>query len=220
MTALTVIIPTIGRRSLAATIESFAPQLQPGDRVQVACDDHERYDFCCQAVQFGRDASHEETIWRCYLAGDEPLGRFGHPARNEAIDFLATLNDRPSWCWTLDDDDVATFGALDMIRAAVETGAAKWYVFRMRGGEGSLFPGVTVPVQNVLRMGNVGTPMMVFPTSTRSRFGLGKVAAFGVDQPEGYFGDWAMASALRDEYGAPVWVNTTVAEIRPEKVEA
>ncbi len=174
-------------------------------------------------VAFAREQSHPETIWRTLPSPhDEPSGGFGHPARNRVLDYLQTLQTRPAWCWSLDDDDVATFGALDMIRGAIEANqAADWYVFRMRGGSDSHFAGTTIPaVGNQIKIGHVGTPMLVFPTSCTARFGTGHVDSFPPDMPDGYFGDWEMARDLRAELGNPEWVAQTVCEVRPGKVEA
>ncbi len=180
----------------------------------VACDRTSRYDFCSEAVAFGREASSGGVTWRSYRASHdgEALGHFGHPARNFMLDTLDGLEDKPDWCWSIDDDDVATFGALDMIRAACSSGNHPWYVFRMKGGAGSHFAGVSVPTMgNVLGKGNVGTPMIVFPTEAAARFGLDAIGG----HEAGYFGDWQLAVALQQEFGAPGWVEAVVAEIRP-----
>jgi hypothetical protein len=118
----------------------------------------------------------------------------------------------------LDDDDVATFGALDMIRSACGSGAAPWYVFRMRGGDGSHFPGLVVPTMgDVILQGNVGTPMIVFPSRCESRFG---VNATDGEHGSGYFGDYLMAASLQLELGDPGWRSEVVCEVRPAEVEA
>lgn len=214
-TALAVIVPTVGRHSLPDTLSSIAPQVQPGDRVVVVCDYERRFDFCSEAVDFVRQACEPEVTWRCFMAGSRNLGCYGHPARNVALDYLAELSETPGWVWSLDDDDVAVFGALDMIRAACESGQAAWYVFRMRGGTGSHFPGVTVPTMgDRLQTGNVGTPMLVFPAATTSRYGTSELH----DSTAGYFGDFEMAKALEAEFGDPAWVASTVCEVRPRDV--
>ena len=208
---LAIVIPTVGRRSLANTCESIAPQTQAGDRITVVCDNPSGYDLACQCVEFAREQSHEEAIWRCWKNRGVP-GVYGHGARNWALDKLAALEDRPDWCWSIDDDDEATFGVLDMIRTACASGAAPWYVFRMRGGEGSHFPGVSVPTMGEqVILGNIGTPMIVFPTGCESRFG---VKATDAQHGPGYFGDFVLAGSLQLEFGDPSWRSETVAEIR------
>ncbi len=214
MTRIAVVVPTIGRPELIDTLESLAPQLADGDRVMVACDNLRRYDFCSEAVGVSREESADGATWRCYPLNppDAPLGHYGHPARNVMLDLLVGLEHGVDWVWSIDDDDVATFGALDMIRAACSSGDHPWYVFRMKGGAGSHFAGVSVPTMgNVLGKGNVGTPMIVFPTEATARFGLDAVDG----HEPGYFGDWQLAVALQQELGAPGWVEAVVAEIRP-----
>lgn len=210
MTGIAIIVPTTGRLSLAFTLASIAQQTQDEDRVLVMCDDPVQYDnaqTCVEAIRAGA-----KGCWRCYRS-DEPLGHYGHPQRNLALTLLAELEDAPKWAWSIDDDDIATFGALDMIRAAVDSGAAPWYVFRMVGGPNSHFPGVTVPtVGNVVEPGNVGTPMLVFPVDCGARFGLSEYRG----QPAGYFGDAEMAEGLLGVLDEPGWRDEIVAEIRPK----
>jgi hypothetical protein len=223
MTSLAVIIPTVGRRSLANTLESVASQLQDGDRGFVVSDHWARYDFCCEAVEFAREASADGVTWRCWINRGQ-RGLFGHGARNWALDQTAGFEDMPDgmpdWCWSIDDDDEATFGAVDMIRAACASGDAPWYVFRMRGGAGSHFDGVTVPTMGeTIREGNVGTPMIVFPSACQSRFGVGRGVPREHDLGDGYFGDLTLAISLQMEFGDPGWRSEVVAEIRPVAAE-
>lgn len=216
MTRLAVIVPTTGqRRSLSATLDSLVPQLEHGDRCMVICDDLSRYDFCSEAVGFAREAGADGVMWRCYPNREQP-GFYGHASRNIALNILEDLEDGPDWVWSLDDDDVATFGAVDMIRSAIASGEAQWYVFRMRGGAGSHFPGVVVPTLGPrLLRGNVGTPMMVFPVCS-SRFGSAEME----NMPAGYFGDYQQAQGLLLELGEPQWQPEIVAEIRPVEAGA
>lgn len=214
MTALAVIVPTVGRSSLVDLLEALAEQVQGGDRVMVYCDRDERYDFCSEAVNFAREASDPGVAWRCFPTHG-PLGGYGHPARNLALDLLEELDDAPTWCWSIDDDDLPVFGGLDMLRSAAASGRAHWYVFSMRGGRRSHFGGIVVPTMgNVLLRGNVGCPMLCWRLGD-SRFGD---STFD-DRGPGYFGDYEMAVALQGEYGDPVWVDQIVAHIRPVTVE-
>lgn len=217
MTSLAIIVPTVGRRSLADLLESLAPQMQDGDRGIVVVDDHERYHFCCEAVAFAREQSSAEVVWRCWR-NRGTRGVFGQGGRNWALDMLREIEGAPAWAWSIDDDDRAAFGALDMIRAAVDSGEASWYIFRMRGGDGTHFPGRTVPMQGEqIVEGNVGTPMLVFPSRCESRFGVGPGVRGG---DPGYFGDLTMAVSLELELGAPSWRPEVICEVRPVAVEA
>ncbi len=143
-------------------------------------------------------------------------GGYGHPARNEGIDGATC-----EWVCSIDDDDVYLPGAFDTIQDAIQANPhADWFVFQMVGGAGSHFNGVTVPVLgHTLRLGNIGTPMLCWKRGT-SRFGMRSHDEQGRDYGAGYFGDWEMAQALQAEYGDPVWINETIAVIRPRKEEA
>ena len=217
MSRLAVIIPTVGRNSLDGALDSLVTQMEDGDRVMVVVDDMRRYDYCSESVADARERGADGVTWRCYPnQNDTLLGSYGHAARNLMLDLLEELDERPDWVWSLDDDDAATFGAVDIIRAQIVTGDASWYVFRMRGGVNSHFPGVTVPTMGEkILVGNVGTPMMVFPVG-RSRFGTQELKGHGVaDMPPGYYGDWEMAMALKSEMGEPKWIPSVVCEVRP-----
>lgn len=216
MTAICVIIPTIGRSTLADLLDSISPQMQAGDRVMVAYDAPDRFDFCQESVDIARKESEDGVTWRCYPPSHVAGGHYGHVARNRMLDLLADLEDAPEWVWSIDDDDCATFGAVDMIRSAIESEQAPWYVFRMRGGESSHFAGLVVPLMGqTLQRGNVGTPMIVFPVGG-ARFGVGEFDGHAA----GYFGDYEMALALDAELGDPAWMEPTVAVIRPVAVGA
>ncbi len=219
MTSIAVIVPTISRPELSACLFSVVPQLQPGDRLDVVCDNPDRFTFVSDLV---RETEHDSlATLRCYPT--PRLGCYGHASRNVALDHLAELEHKPDWVWSLDDDDVATFEALDTIRAAVDSGRAPWYVFSMRGGAGSHFNGVVVPATGGgIRRGEIGTPMIIWPRSARARFGTKLLPGhydFGPAEP-GYFGDWEFATRLRDELGKPEWRPEVVAEIRPVPVGA
>lgn len=210
MTPLAIIVPTLGRRSLQACLESLAPQVAPGDRVVVVCDNPGRYDFCREAVDFAREQSQPEVIWRC-LPNTGRRGFYGHSARNCALRYLDELVVRPEWVWSLDDDDIATFGALDIIRDAAANVSGKWLMLKMRGGAGSHFAGTTVPTMGpTIHRGNVGTPMIVFPLC-EARYGVAQFDGHAA----GYFGDYEMAVALQSELGEPTWVDAVVCEVRP-----
>jgi hypothetical protein len=216
--SLAIIVPTTGRLSLAFTLASLAAQTQDRDRVLVMCDDPLQYDTAQTCVETIR--ADAKGCWCCYPS-NENLGHYGHPQRNRVLDLLENLDDAPAWVWSLDDDDVATFGALDMIRGAVTSGEAAWYVFRMVGGDNSHFPGLVVPAAGPkFARGNVGTPMIVAPAVCAARFGTGIDMGHGPDRGAGYFGDWEFAEALADELGAPQHRDEIVAEIRPALVTA
>jgi hypothetical protein len=216
--AVAVVVPTIGRPELANLLYALAPQTTAIDRVLVVCDRPRRYDWCCALVEGLRKqgAQGRWTTW-----DRDNLGHYGHAARNEALDFLASLEQRPDWVWSIDDDDLCAPGALAAIRTAAASGKGKWYVAKMVGGGGSHFPDLAVPLPDVgVRIGNIGAPCIVAPTPAEARWGTSEMAAYhpgpsGAIHEAGYFGDGEYAVALQKELGEPVWLDAVVAEIRP-----
>ncbi len=210
MTSLAILIPTVGRESLRACLESLADQMRRDDRVLVLCDEPTRYDYVTDLVYEIR--SDVYGIWRSYYS-EQQLGFYGHAQRNRALAYLPMVERPPDLVWSLDDDDVATPDALAAIRDAYTSHAAPWYVFRMVGGAHSHFNGLVVPATGGgIRIGEIGTPMIVAPLCA---------ARFGVDAfPPGYFGDFSYACELEDLLGPPAWKPEIVAEIRPTAVIA
>jgi hypothetical protein len=211
--SLAVIVPTVGRPSIGVLLSALAPQTTAADRVLIVCDRPRRYDWCCVLVEGLRKQGAEGrwTVW-----DRDNLGHYGHPARNEALDFLASLENRPDWVWSIDDDDMCAPDALDVIRTAVATEDAGWYAFAMIGGAGSHFDGVMIPNRgDYVLAGNIGTPMIVLPTTAASRFGLSVRKDLGREWEPGYWGDLEAAVALRDELGDPAWVDGVIATVRP-----
>lgn len=223
MSGIAIVVPTIGRSSLQETLFSLVPQVGGEDRVMVVCDrmaEHGPFDYVSACVEQARRAAPNAT-WRCYPGGDE--GVYGHAARNRMLDLLIELDDAPKWVWSIDDDDEATFGALDMIRADIVSSRGPWYVFQMRGGAGSTFNGVTIPTQGSrIAIGNLGTPCIVAPVCA-ARWGTsdmsGSGPGFHTELAPGYFGDYEIAVALQAELGDPVWVPQTVCVVRPKESE-
>jgi hypothetical protein len=180
------------------------------------CDRPRRFDWCSLLVE-GLRRGGAQGRWR--VISRDSLGRYGHPLRNEALDLLAALDDRPDWVWSIDDDDLPMPGALASIREAVASGEADWYVFGMVGGGDSHFAGVVVPQPGLgLRLGNIGSPCLVAPVDAAARWGTDRVLALSGDEGPGYYGDWLFAVALKNELGDPAWIEATVAEIRPARI--
>jgi len=192
VTGLTIIVPTIGRPSLAATIQSIARQIGWDDHVIVVTDGHR---------PLARDIFER---WYDEFPGWEflelpPDGNWGHGLRNQVLD---TLKPGIPVC-TIDDDDVYEDGALELMRTAA---CDKPVIFRMRFGRGHRADGLVVWQQPRLQLGDIGTPMIVAPVCG-ARFGLS------------YLGDFDYATALVAELGEPIWRDEVVAHIRPSAVE-
>lgn len=211
MSGVTVVIPTIGRPSLAATLESLSPG--PEDRVMIMVDDPKTFDRVCAMVDVASE--HSPATWRCYPPHEEgQLGAYGHPRRNVALDLLNELEFRPLVVWSLDDDDVATFGALDYIRDAAGEHPGALLIFRMRFGAGHPANGVVLPNRQEAIVGEVGTPMIVAPVGA-PRFGMRATDGLGREHGPGYCGDFDYLVECMKAYGEPVWCDPIVCEVRP-----
>lgn len=189
---LTVIVPTIGRSSLRATLASFASDLRADDLVIVATDGVRP-----EAEEVFDDFSGGEANWMllpCHESHD-----WGHSLRNEALDRFV---EEGRYVWTLDDDDVATPGALEALRSRMDGG---WAIFRMEFGPAHFAYGITCWREKQLRFGDIGTPMTLAPRCG-ARFG------------SRYEGDWDYVQSLQVELGAPTWDDRVIALIRPEEV--
>jgi hypothetical protein len=184
---ITVIIPTTGRESLWGTIGSLDPQLHEEDSLVVIYDHDENG---VGVNPFFESHSHDYSMRYLVRLG----GNYGHTNRNRVLDHHVET----SHVWTLDDDDIATPGALDAMRAHMDD---PWTIFRMHYGSGPA-NGITLPHSHRIAYGNLGTPM-IFAPLTNARFG------------EHYSGDHDYAVELQELLGEPVWAEETVAIIRP-----
>ena len=221
MTGLTIIVPTLGRVSLVSTLHSIADQATEEDRVVVVEDSEFSQGSAALVRLFMRNEALRGN-WSCFNVGrGAPLGAFGHGARNWLLDNWLDEGDHP-YCCTIDDDDVYLPGALDTMREAINGWMMlsdrpyHWFIFQMVGGTKSHFKDITVPVMGtVLKLGNVGTPMLCWP-HCGARFGVGQTPGTGLaDYEDGYYGDFEMAQALQREWGDPIWVDHCVAIVRP-----
>src|SRR5262245_51048996 len=117
MVSFSVIVPTCGRPSLAATLASLQGQLERGDEVLCIADGTQ---------------PEAERIW--HRAGlprryreTAPTADWGASQRNQGLDLA-----RGSHLLFMDDDDVYTPGALAVMRRAVEADPETPHIFRMR----------------------------------------------------------------------------------------
>ena len=221
MTGIAVLIPTLGDRiSLAVTLESVMTQTADEDIVAVWFDDNAYYDQVQGLVHAARQDA--KGRWRALMNWGDPLGACGHAGRNELLKMLDGLG------WTglvasIDDDDVFLPGALQAMRDAAAEHPGRWFCFTMRGGPGSHWKGMTVPVMGPhVAPGNVGTPMIVWPAGPE-RYGVSPNESIGAPGAPpgqfGYWGDWELCRELLTRRGEPVWRDFVVAEIRPAVAE-
>jgi glycosyltransferase involved in cell wall biosynthesis len=152
--SLSVIIPTIARPSLAATLDSIAAAgIGLDDQVLMVSDSpvqvtEESHDLNMAAAR--SLARHTNVL--AVLPGRR-LGGWGGPGRNIGIQEATGTH-----LVFIDDDDVYLPGALQVIREIIATDPQALHVWRMvaRGGH-------TLWTERDVRVGNIGTPMFAVP---------------------------------------------------------
>lgn len=175
---LSIIVPTIARPTLAATLASIRDAgARAGDEVIVVADvDSPEEGAMVQEML-------ERAVWGGLSTGGKliapavKLGFWGHAARNMAMREAGGTH-----VVTIDDDDVYEPGAIDVIRAYCETAPDAMHVWRMVTRSGGV-----VWTDDQIRQGNIGTPMMAVPREKAGVWGL---------RYEGDF-DYAVDSAVR-----------------------
>lgn len=188
--AITVIVPTLGRETLEATLTSVAPQLESLDQIFVIADG-ENTDVDSLVAGFAK--KYPKPVWN-YL-WEPKVGGWGHPLRNVVLNrHIETTH-----VWTIDDDDVASDDALDAMRSHFDD---PWTIFRMHFGENHPARGITCWRAKFLMKGDIGTPM-IFARHCNARFG------------RSYTGDWTYTEELKAELGDPVWDEKVVCHVRP-----
>lgn len=149
MTRLSLLIVTVGRPTLARTLESLSDQAWvPGDEVLVASDD--AHDEVGRIVS----ASSDQGPLRHLQVPGGPYRDWGHTPRN-----LMMTECKADYLMHLDDDDLLCPHAIANIRAKLIADAVI-HLFRfVRYQTGVL----TWPEENVIELGHVGTPNIVHP---------------------------------------------------------
>lgn len=140
---LSVIIPTIGRPSLASSIKSFDGQLGLLDEV-IVISDGPNPDIRCLVESAGGRYSYLETPVRMYDWGATPRNIGMTQAHGEYLIFM-------------DDDDTYLPGALATIRRGVIESPRTPIVFRMK------HRGRIIWEKPELKPGNVSSQMFAIP---------------------------------------------------------
>ncbi len=138
---LSIIVPSLGRPSLAAALDSLLPRLGLHDEIVVCADE-------TGDVRFAE--SEADRVGAVFLTAPHGEG-VGCSQRNAAI-AAAT----GSHLVFLDDDDVFTEDALSLFSRRAEPDRP--VIFRMRFGMGQ-----TLWLDRAVRFCNVGTPMFCVP---------------------------------------------------------
>lgn len=183
-----IIIPTIGRKTLQRTLGSITPQRATDDEVIVVFDGKESEEV--NKLAESHNCLVANTGKRSYNAGSTP--------RNFGIDKA-----RGDWLLFMDDDDMFTPNAFQVIRKTiVKTKLPTIHLFRMRYIDGRVLwkePKVTY--------GNVGTPMIVLPS-----FGKQVRWREGID---GGNDCQFITDALSVRKQTPIWSEEIICLVRP-----
>lgn len=185
-----IIVPTIGRKTLQETLDSITPQRAADDEVIVVFDGKESEEV--NRLAESHSCLLANTGKRSYDAGSTP--------RNFGIDKA-----RGDWLLFMDDDDIFTENALTIIRKVIVIPQQPTpHIFRMRCQNG-----IILWREPRLEYANVGTPMFVVPrlngNETRWRSGdsgSGNDFAFIIE-----------TLSLRKQ--TPIWSEEIICLVRP-----
>lgn len=155
MAALSVIVPTCGRLTVARTVAATAAQLSRDDELLVCSDGGDPVVENLCRLWAGR--GHRVR----YLQESRPGSVFGNAQRDHAIASAVG-----SHLVFVDDDDVHELGALELIRRAVDAQPRAVHVFRARWGAGHHACGTVLWREPVWREQNLGTPMVIVPRTS------------------------------------------------------
>lgn len=141
--SFSVIIPTLGRETLARTLESVKSQMAWRDEVIVVSDGpSDRAREICKS--FGK---------RIHYFEHGPTRSWGHAQRNFGMDHASKTH-----LAFMDDDDIYLPCALKTMRRTASRNPPGPILFRAN------ICGNVLWEEKIVRMSNVGTPMIVAPT--------------------------------------------------------
>ncbi len=188
-----VILPTIGRPTLARTLTSLRVQdWIYGDEVILAADG---------PCPFAKRLWKQFKMPGHYIESETRLGEWGHGLRNELLEQNVA---KGNYLLALDDDDIFSANAIATIRKAVVEAPGRPHIFRMR----TIEHGVLWKTPELTPM-NVGTPMFVFPNHPKK---LGRYALrYGGDL------DFAQQTAAFYPPEALTWRPEIICVVRPHE---
>lgn len=145
--SISIIVPSVGRKTLVNTLLSIIPQLGPSDEIVVVMDGYSAPEITALSPQI--------TYLEIKKTND-----YGNSARDAAIQ--AAKGTHLAFC---DDDDILSKDAFTVFRKAISLDHQTPWVFRMRyaGPHPSTPEGLILWQEPVIRPTNVGTPMMLVP---------------------------------------------------------
>ncbi len=188
MATLSVVVGTLGRPSLAATLLSIASQRLPGDETIVVSSDPLVSVLATEhGCRFVRIAA--------------PGGDWGDTERQAGMEHATG-----DYVCFLDDDDVHVPGARQIIEDAIAATPATPLMFRMRFGDSDYI----LFLDPEIRLGNVGTPMIVLPNDPA------KLGKWGRRLERG--GDYDFIRTMKWRPDEVVWVRQIIAQVAPEGI--
>jgi hypothetical protein len=148
-----ILIPSGGRPSLKAMLDSLKPQLQAGDAVTVVFDGGEE---ARKKAGFTDEFMSGFTCKTKTIDHTPRLNQWSHGIQNA----YQTIEWGTTFVMYGDDDDTYVEGAFDILRKKC-TDANCLYIAKMSNMN---FPGLVIPNgDNGIRFGNIGTPCGIIP---------------------------------------------------------
>lgn len=190
MAALSVVVGTLGRASLDATLESIRSQRLDGDETVV--------------VSANPMVAVKASEYGCrFVRIPNPGNDWGDTERQVGMD-AATAD----YVCFLDDDDIHLPGARQEIEDAIAANPSKPLMFRMRFGEdgGVLF------LEPEVKLGNCGTPMFVLPNDKA------KLGTWGKRKANERGGDYDFLCSMQWPHAEIVWVRKVIVQVTPERI--
>jgi glycosyltransferase involved in cell wall biosynthesis len=184
---LSIIVPTIGRPSLADALASIAAQSLGSDGEVICVADGIYPQLARLWGEAGLRGRYLETPGRS--------GDFGGTPRNLAMPLA-----QGDWLLFLDDDDIYLPGALEVIRSVLAAGPRRPHLFRMRHYPSD---GGILWRKRTVEFGNVSTQMIAVPNDP------GRLGSWGDKKGS----DFAFITSTLAHYAeGPVWRDEVIAE--------
>ena len=183
--SLTIVIPTLGRPSLKAMVNSLFPQLADDDQIIVVADGFDAYASAADLLQRWPSIYLERHA--------DPSSVYGHAQRNKGAE-QATGD----LIWFCDDDDVAAPDAVACIKREMASDPRSPMIFRQN------HKGHLIWQDQQIKSANTGAPQLVVPNDA----GLPR---FAVPCEEGREGDIAWAKSV-DAWRPVRWSETVIYE--------
>lgn len=186
--SLSIIIPTIGRESLIATLRSAIDQVRDHDEILVVHDGPR---------PTGDALWHGEWPHAVWLDSG-PHNDWGAACRNYGMKCAAC-----DYLMFMDDDDCYAPDALEHVRQAIAKHPGAIFFFQMHYPREKR----TLWVDKEIRSGNMGSPMLVMPREANRPQWDGRF----YDQDFRFFRDLVAANPDREV----IWVEKVIALIKP-----